>query len=85
MYTLVSEVHVQCMYKGHLNKTAFNKVRVAQSVEHQTTDIRDEGPNPTVGKNFSFCILSLSTRTWQVDWSHTNEIKHGVYPRYIGA
>ena len=31
-----------------------------------------------MGKNFSFCIMSLSTRSWQVDWSHTNEIKHDV-------
>ena len=43
------------------------------------------GSSPTVGKNFSFCILSLSTRSWQVDWPHTNEIKHDVHPRYIGA
>ena len=71
------------MYSGYLSNPAFNKVRIAQSVEHQTTDIR--AVNPTVGKNFSFCILSLSTRTWQVDWTHTNEIKHDIHPRYIGA
>ena len=43
------------------------------------------GSNPTVGKNFSFCILSLLMRTWQVDWSHTNESKHDVHPKYISA
>ena len=73
------------MYKGHLNISAFNKVRENQSVEHRTTDLRAVGSNPTVGKNFLFCILSLSTRIWQVESSHTNEIKHDVHPRYIGA
>ena len=38
-----------------------------------------------MSKNFSFRILSLSMRFWQVDCSHTNEIKHDVDPRYIGA
>ena len=71
------------MYRGHLNNTAFNKVRVAQSVEHRTTDFTVVGLNPTISKNFSFCILSLSTRTWQVNWSHKNEIKHDFHPRYI--
>ena len=52
------------MYTGYLSNPAFNKVRVAQSIEHQTTDIRAMGSNPTVGKTFSFCILSLSTRIW---------------------
>ena len=56
-----------CMYKGHLNIAAFIKFRVAQSVEYQTSNRRVIGPSPTVGKNFSFCILSLSTRSWQVD------------------
>ena len=73
------------MYKGNLNITAFKKVRAAQSVDHRTLDLRAVGSNSTVRKNFSFCILSLSTRTWQVDWSYTNEIKHGVHVRYIGA
>ena len=36
-----------------------------------------------MGKNFSFCILSLPTRSWRVDWSHANEIKHDVHLRYI--
>ena len=45
------------------------QVRVAQSVEHRTTAVRAVNSNPTVGKNFSFCNLSLSTRTWYVDWS----------------
>ena len=74
-----------CMYKGHLNNSAFNKVRVARSVEHRTTDLRAVSSNRTVGKTFSFCILSLSTSTWQADWSHTSEIKHDIHPRYIGA
>ena len=43
------------------------------------------GSNPTVGKHFSFCILSLSTRTWQVDWSHANEIKLDFNPKYKGV
>ena len=73
------------MYKDHLSNSAFNKVRVAQSVEHRTTDLRVVGSNPTVDKNFSFCILPLLTRTWQVDWYHTNEIKHDVHPKYIGS
>ena len=72
-----------CMYKGHLNITAFNKVRLAHSVERRTTYLRDLGSNPTVGKNFSFCILLLPTRTWQVDWSLTNGIKHDIHARYI--
>ena len=77
MYTLVSGVHS--------DNTVYNKVHVAQSVEHWTTDLRAVGSTPTVGKNSSFCILSLSTRTLHVDWSHTNEIKCDVHPRYIGA
>ena len=40
------------MYKGHFNITAFNKARVAQSVEHRTNDFRVVGLNPTVGKIF---------------------------------
>ena len=73
-----------CIHKGLLNNSAFNKVRV-ESVEYRTTDLMAVGSNPTVDKNVSFCILSLSTRTWQVDWSHTNEIKRDAHPRYIGA
>ena len=56
MYTLLSEVHVY-----------INAIRVAQSVEHRTTDLRVVGSNSIVGKYFWFCILSLSTRIWQVD------------------
>ena len=73
------------MYKYHLNNTVFNQVRVAQLVEHRTTYFRAVGSNPIVGKTFSFCILSLSTHTWQVDWSHTDEIKHDIDPRYMSA
>ena len=58
--------------------------RLAQSVEHHTLKLRVEGLSPTVGKNFSFYILSLPTRAWQVDCFHANEIKHDVHPRYIG-
>ena len=83
MYTLVSEKTY--VYKGRLNNTAFNIVRVAQLVEHRTTDLRAVRSNTTVGKNFSFCILLLLTSTWQVEWSHKKEIKHDVYPMYIGA
>ena len=75
-----------CMYKGHLNDTGFIIARIAQSVEHQTANLSCVGLSPTVGKNcffFSFCILSPSTRFWQVDWSNTNEIRHDVYPRHI--
>ena len=57
----------------------------AQLVEHQTSNLRVEGSSPAVGKDFSFCILSFSTCSRQVDWSHANEIKHDVHPRYIGA
>ena len=64
---------------------SIQQARLAQSVGHHTSNLRVVGFSPTVGKNFSFCILSLSTRSWQVDWSHANEIKHDVYPRYIGA
>ena len=47
--------------------------------------LRAVGLNPTMGKIFSLCILPFSTHSWQVDWSHTNEIKHDAHPRYIGA
>ena len=61
------------------------QARLAQSVEHQTWNLRVVSSSLTVGKNFSFCILSLLTGSWQVDWSHVNEIKQDVHPRYIGA
>ena len=64
---------------------SIHQARLAQSVEHQTLNRKVVGSNPTVGKNFSFCILSLPTRSWQVDWSIANEIKHDVQPRYLGA
>ena len=73
------------MYKDHSNRTAFIKARVAQSIEHRTKNLKVVGSSPTIVKNFSFCILSLSTRSWQVDRSHTNEIKHDIHPRHIGA
>ena len=64
---------------------SIQQARLAQSVEHQTSDLRAVGSSPIVGKNFSFCILSLPTRSWQVAWSHTNEIKHDVHRSYICA
>ena len=64
---------------------SFQQARLAQSVEHQTSNRRVVGSSPTVGKTFLFCIFSLSTRSWQVDWSDTNEIKHDVNPRYSPA
>ena len=70
------------LYKGHFNRTAFIKSRIAHTVEHQATYLKVVGSGSTVGKNFSFCILSLSTRSWQVDWSYTNEIKHKIHPKY---
>ena len=45
------------MYKGHLNITAFDRVRVAQSVERRTSNLRTVVSNPTVGKNCSFFIF----------------------------
>ena len=64
---------------------SIHQARLAQSVEHQTLNRRVVGSNPTVDKKFSFCILSLPTRSWQVDWPHANEIKHDVHPSYICA
>ena len=71
------------MYKGHSIITDFNKVRLALSEEHRTSDLRAVNSNPTVGRNFSFSILSISTRTWHLDWSRTNESKHDVHVKYI--
>ena len=59
----------------------FWKGQVAQSIEHRATKLKIVGSNPTVSKTFLFCILSLLKRCWQTDWSHTNEIKHGIHPR----
>ena len=64
---------------------SIHQARLAQLVEHQTWNRRVVGSSPTVDKDFSFCILSLPTRSCHVDWSHVNEIKHDVYPSYIGA
>ena len=61
---------------------SIQQARLAQSVEHQTSNLRVVSSSPAAGKNFSFCILPLSTRSWQVDWSHASEIKHDVHPRY---
>ena len=70
-----------CMYKSHFDITAFIKVRVAQSVERHATNHKVVGSSPTVSKNFSICNLPLSTSSSQVDWSHTNEIKHDMHPK----
>ena len=48
-----------CMYKCHLNRTAFIKARVAHSVEHQVTNLKVVGSGPTVGSNFSVCFFFL--------------------------
>ena len=42
---------------------SIQQARLAQSVKHQTSNLRVVSSSPTVGKNFSFCILSLSTRS----------------------
>ena len=66
------------MYKGHLNNTALNKVLVAMSVEHRTSDLRSVGSNPTVGKKCFNCLF------WRARGrSRTNEIKHDLHARYI--
>ena len=49
------------MYKSSFIRKAFIKARVAQLVEHRATNLKVLGLSPTVSKNFSFCILSLST------------------------
>ena len=38
-----------CMFIDHLNSTAFNKVFVAQLVEHKTSDLRTVDSSPTIG------------------------------------
>ena len=43
------------MYKGHVNRTAFTKAQVAQSVEHQTINLKVVGPSHTF--HFVFCRL----------------------------
>ena len=82
MYTTVLRGHV-CNKVIQIDSS--QEARLAQSREYQTSNLRVVGSSPTDGRNFSFCILSLSTRSWQVDLCHANEIKHDVHPRYIGA
>ena len=62
--------------------TAFMKARKAQSIEDQARNFKVFSSSPTKGKKFnvSFCILLLWTRSWQVDQSNTNEIKHDIHP-----
>ena len=69
-----------CMFKYQFNRTSVIKAWVSQSVEHQTKNLKVVG-STTVGDIFSFRILSLSTRSWHVDWPHTNAIKHDIHPR----
>ena len=77
-YTYILGSTCTCMFKGNFNRTAFIKARLPQSVDHRSTNLKVVDSSPTVGKNFSFCILMLLTHSWQVDWSHTNEIKHDI-------
>ena len=65
------------MYKGHANRIAFIKGRVAQTLEHHARNLKVVGSSPTVGNFFSFVAFDGS---WQVDWSYTNEIKHDIHP-----
>ena len=59
------------MFKCHFNRTAFVKARVAQSVQREAANLKVVGSSTTLGNFFfSFCILSLSSRFWQVDLSH---------------
>ena len=73
MYTLVLEVHV-C--SEVILMDSFQKARLAQSVEYQTSDLRVVGSSPTVGKNFSFfcrfrCAPGRSTSPIQMKSSMT--------------
>ena len=69
------------MNKHHFNRTAFIKARVAKSVEHHTRNLKVVDSRKTLGKLDHCFVLMLSTRCWQVDWFHTNEIKHDIQPR----
>ena len=75
-YTNVEEVYL-CI-KVHLKGCFFfYQTRLAQSVEALTTNLKVVGSSPTVGTNF----FSFSTHSLQIDWAHTNEIKHDINPR----
>ena len=65
------------MYKRHFNRQDFIEARVAQLADHKARNLKVVGSIPNVGKIF-LCILSLSIRSWLVDWSHTNETNHDV-------
>ena len=45
------------MHKGHFNRTAFIKTRVAQTVAHQATKLKVVGSSPTVAKYFHFVLF----------------------------
>ena len=62
-----------------------HQARLAQSVEHQTWNLRIVGSSPTVDKEFFILYFVASTRSWQVDWPYANEIKHDVHPSYTCA
>ena len=46
-----------------IQMASIQQARLAQSEEHQTSKLRVVGSSPTVGKNFSFGIFSLPTRS----------------------
>ena len=85
MYTCLHWLRNYMFVKRQFTKYNFYQSRLAQLVEHQNSDLMVVGSNSTVSRTFSFCILSLSTCSWQLDWCHTNEIKHDVNSRYVGA
>ena len=60
MFTLVSGVH-EC--NKVILMDSIQQAWLAQLVGHQTSNLRAEGSSLDVGKNFSFCILSFSTRS----------------------
>ena len=71
------------MYKRHINKTAFIKARVAQSVEHYARNLKVVSSSPTVGKNFfilyfvafdTLLVGRLVPYKWNQAW-HSSEIK----------
>ena len=71
---------IQCLNKGHLNNRAFNKVRLAESIEHWTTDRKAVGSNALWTRIFRFVFCRFRRAPGR---SHSNEIKHDFHPRYI--
>ena len=62
MYTLVSDVH-DCVKAKIVQLSSKPDKSVGRASD---SDLRVVCSHPTVDKNFSFCISSLSTRSWQV-------------------